>query len=113
MPAAATWNDKNKRWVPRKYQLTFTPVGRMYSASPKQGERFYLRVLLNDVAGATSFDDLKTVNGVVCETFHEACIRRGLCADDRQWRETMQENVLTAPPRRLRSLFCIIVLLPT
>ncbi|KAK9839693.1 hypothetical protein WJX81_006615 [Elliptochloris bilobata] len=40
-----------------------TVVGRIYAASPAQGERFYLRLLLTQVAGAMSFEDLRTVDG--------------------------------------------------
>jgi hypothetical protein len=45
---------------------------------PIEGERYYLRILLTHVSGATSFDNLKTVNKQACGTFKEACIQLGL-----------------------------------
>jgi len=54
-------------------------------------ERYYLRVLLNNVPGATSFDDLKTVNGVMLPTFHEAVERRGLIEADNTLDESLAE----------------------
>jgi hypothetical protein len=47
------------------------PVGRMYYVPPGQGERYYLRTLLSNVAGATSFEDLRTTGaGTPNETLH-------------------------------------------
>ena len=37
----------------------------MVFVSPKDGERYFLRLLLTHVTGATSYDCLKTVNGVI------------------------------------------------
>jgi hypothetical protein len=37
-----------------------TQIDRMVYACPTEGERYYLRILLNHVKRATSFDDLKT-----------------------------------------------------
>jgi hypothetical protein len=45
---------------------------------PIEGERYYLRILLTHVIGATSFDNLKTINGQICRTFKEACTHLGL-----------------------------------
>ena len=53
-------------------------LGRMHTVSPTQDEAFHLRMLLNEVAGPTSFADLKTVNGVIMESFKAACRARGL-----------------------------------
>ena len=52
------------------------------SANPAEGERYYLRVLLNHVAGATSFECLRTVDGKILPTFREAIERRGLIEED-------------------------------
>ena len=48
-------------------------ISRVYTVSPRQGECFFLRILLHTVKGLTSFDALKTVNGAICKTFREAC----------------------------------------
>ncbi|XP_075096268.1 uncharacterized protein LOC107806316 [Nicotiana tabacum] len=48
------------------------------TANPREGERYYLRLLLNHVRGPLSFKDLLTVNGRECETFKEAAKERGL-----------------------------------
>ena len=39
-------------------------IGRINSANPKEGERFYLRLLLNHVKGPTSFEDLLTIDRI-------------------------------------------------
>ena len=67
------FNKTHKRWDQRK-QGGDKIISRMYSVSPKEGERFYLRMLLLHVPGARNYDDLKTINGVTVETFHDACV---------------------------------------
>ena len=39
-------------------------------------------MLLYQIPGATSFESLKTVDGVICDTFQESCFRMGLLEDD-------------------------------
>uniref|UniRef100_A0A453SPH4 Helitron helicase-like domain-containing protein n=1 Tax=Aegilops tauschii subsp. strangulata TaxID=200361 RepID=A0A453SPH4_AEGTS len=56
------WQSQGKFWQQRKRASVFQ-VGRIVSTHPAEGERYYLRVLLNHVTGATSFEDLRTVNG--------------------------------------------------
>ena len=50
-------------------------IGRMYAAHPGEGERLYLRMLLNHVTECTSFQDICTLaDGTVCESFKETWI---------------------------------------
>ncbi|XP_057299428.1 uncharacterized protein LOC130630047 [Hydractinia symbiolongicarpus] len=63
---------KNKVWKPRQ-RSHGKIVSRMYSVSPRTGELFYLRMLLLHTPSATSFEDLRTVNGNVAEKFRDSC----------------------------------------
>ncbi len=69
-----------------------TIMGRMYTMSPREGERYFLRLLLLHVTGAKSFVDMRTVDGEVCSSFRQACSRRGLLADDAEWRRVLRES---------------------
>ena len=73
-----TWQAQGKVWQNRVRCDTLQQIGRIMSANPAEGEHYYLRVLLNHVAGATSFECLRTVDGKILATFREATERRGL-----------------------------------
>ena len=73
---------RKQGWKPRIQRRS---IGRMYSASPIMGERYYLRLLLTVVRGATSFENLRTVDGVVYPTFKAACVALRLLEDDGEW----------------------------
>lgn len=68
-PEVARWWPGAKKWTARQQRMQ---VGRIVSAHPAEGERYYLRVLLNHVRGATSFESLRTYDGNVYPTFREA-----------------------------------------
>jgi len=72
----------NVGWKQRKQQFS---ICRMWSASPFMGERYYLRLLRTVVRGAKSFEDLRTVDGIQCETFKGACIAFRFLEDNREW----------------------------
>ncbi len=64
----------------------------MYTVSPREGERYFLRLLLLHVTEAESFLDMRTVDGEVCSSFRQACGRRGLLGDDAEWRRVLRES---------------------
>jgi cobalamin biosynthesis Co2+ chelatase CbiK len=80
----------------------------MYSASPREGERFFLRLLLLHVRGPTSYEELRSVDGELLPSFREACIRRHLLADDNVWEATLREAAAFQMPRQLRQMFATI-----
>lgn len=84
-------------------------IGRVYTVSPRDHECFFLRILLLNVKGPTSFIDLKTVEGIIYETFEEACKARGLLLNDEQWENTLNEAVTISSPTKLRELFTLII----
>ena len=106
-PSKFVWNKSNRKW---KLRQKGTAIGRMYYAHPNSGERFYLRTLLAAVKGATSFEDLRQVDGGdPFPTFHQACLARGLLEDDNEWRQCLQEAAHMASGHQLRNLFVTIL----
>ncbi|KYN21838.1 ATP-dependent DNA helicase PIF1, partial [Trachymyrmex cornetzi] len=93
-----------------KRQRYFNCIGRMYSVSPSQIELFHLRILLLHVKGAKNFQELRTVNNEVHQTFTAACLALGLIEDDNEWYRAMNEAKVWMMPRRLRNLFVRILI---
>jgi hypothetical protein len=47
-------------------------------------------MLLNVIKGATSYEDLRSIGGVLHPTFKDACQALGLLGDDNEWREALR-----------------------
>ena len=118
MPRHFIWNNSVRAWQRAKRGrdvagqpgvVTTGNIGRMYTVSPRMGDCFYLRLLLVNVRGPTSFELLRTVDGVLRPTFKDACLARGLLEDDAHWRLTMREAAATRMPAALRRLFAAIL----
>jgi hypothetical protein len=105
-PKTWVFNPKNKAWKPRQRGQA---IGRMYFASPSSGDRFYLRLLLTVVPGATSFANLRTINNVTFDTFKEACFALGLLEDDHEWVQCLGEASQMQLGYALRMLFATII----
>ena len=101
-----TWNNSKKRWQPRKRRFQ---IGRLVYAHPAEGERYYLRVLLNHVRGATSYESLHTVRCVRCSTFRDACEVIGLVETDKTLDDALTEATTFKMPYALRRLFATII----
>jgi len=81
----------------------------MYYVHPTAGERFYLRLLLTTIKGATSWNDLKSFEGTLYGSFKEACIARGLLEDDQEWHQCLEEARHMQTGRQLHHLFVTII----
>uniref|UniRef100_A0A453DD09 ATP-dependent DNA helicase n=2 Tax=Aegilops tauschii subsp. strangulata TaxID=200361 RepID=A0A453DD09_AEGTS len=106
-PEHYRWIAGKKKWQKRRNNRS--QIGRLVYAHPAEGERYYLRVLLSHVGGATSFDDLKTVNGNLCTSFREACEHLGLIEHDKTLHDCMTEAATFQMPSALRRLFATIL----
>ena len=71
-------------------------------------------MLLYNVRGPTSFEDLRTVDGVVYDTFQKACIKLGLFDDDSVIKDAFTDATSITTDRRkcqnLRKFFVLLVI---
>ena len=105
IPQTFVFDDRTRLWKPRKRGAHKT-IGRMYSVNLSSDvERFCLRLLLLHVPGTTSYEDLKTVNGLLSPSFKDAAQKRGLFDDDNTWDFTLHEAATEKMPQQLRELF--------
>ncbi|KAI3509551.1 hypothetical protein L1887_24917 [Cichorium endivia] len=106
-PKYFTWNPKDRCWnFRRKGKMR----GRLVSANPAEGERYYLRILLSHVKGPTCFEDLYKVNNILHPTFRKAATERGLIETDDILSECLTEASLFQFPGALRRLFATILI---
>ncbi|GMF37851.1 unnamed protein product [Phytophthora fragariaefolia] len=89
IPKEFSWDAKGKVWVRRKkYQAA---IQRLIHVSPMDRGRFYLRLLLCHRKGPTSFENLRTVDGVVHPTFQAAAMHFSFLENDQKWVACMAE----------------------
>ena len=105
-PLHYVWKSTYK-WSPR-IRGGHKIIPRMYSVSPKNTEKYCLRLLLQHIPGATSYEFLRTVDGNLLETFHEACLLLHLLNDDQEWHNALLEASQYQMPCELRTLFAVI-----
>ncbi len=65
--------------------------------------------MLTKVKGVVSFEALRTINGVVHDTFKSTCIALGLYDSDDEWNACLEEAVGMRTGAQLRSLFVTIL----
>ena len=109
-PGNFIWDKTKQEWKQRLKGFG-SMIGRVYSAHPAEGERFYQRILLNHVTGCTSYQDIRTLpDGTICDTFKEAAFQRGLLEDDSEYDLILEEGAQRSMPAQFRQLFVIILL---
>ncbi|XP_036320445.1 uncharacterized protein LOC118734957 [Rhagoletis pomonella] len=94
--------------------LLYSEVPKFYTwnASAKkfqQARYFYLRLLLINVRGPISFQDLREVNGQLCATYRQACQELNLLEKDAHWDTSLADASNTARPQQMRTLFAVIL----
>ena len=109
IPLHYVFKPQQKKWQNRK-RGGQNIIARLYAVSPKNMERYCLRLLLLHVPGAQSFEQLRTVDNITADTFQEACLLMHLLTDDTEWDHALQEASVFQMPSQLRGLFATICL---
>ncbi|XP_018480006.1 uncharacterized protein LOC108851076 [Raphanus sativus] len=107
LPTLFIYDAKAFEWKRRKKGFA---IGRLAHVSPSAGELYFLRILINKVRGPQSYDDLKTVNGVVLASFEDACNKLGLLDNDQEYIDAIKECSFWASGGYVRKLFAQMLL---
>ena len=107
-PSHYTYDRSAKKWKQRRYNTN--TVGRMYTVNPRNRELFYLRLLLNHVRGATSFADVRTVNGTIYPTNQAAAEALGILRNSTEFLNVMNQALDTLSTRLCRYLFADLMI---
>jgi hypothetical protein len=106
-PSKFVWKKDKRVWSPRQRGFS---IGRIHYVPLGSGEKFYLRILLNYVKGATSYDDIKTVENVWYKTFKDACYAMRLLDDDKEYIDGIKEASQWGSGYYLRRLFVTLLI---
>jgi len=101
-PTKFVWKSGTREWVPRKRGFA---IGRIAHIQPSGDELYFLRVLLNWVRGPTSYEDIRTVDGVLYPTYEDACYALGLMDDDKEFIEAIKDASDCSSATYARKLF--------
>ncbi|GFY37475.1 ATP-dependent DNA helicase [Trichonephila inaurata madagascariensis] len=66
-------------------------------------------MLLNVVKEPTSFESLKSVNGILYPTYQAACLALCSLEGDNHWCNTLTDGSISSSESKLRELFAIIL----
>ncbi|CAH1446995.1 unnamed protein product [Lactuca virosa] len=106
-PSQYVWNKSNKVWTRRKTKTK--SLGIINHVSPKSGDVYYFRILLNKVKGPTCYGNIRTVNETVYESYKDACYALGLLDDDREYISSIYETHHWATVSFCGSLFVMLI----
>ncbi len=84
------WKSQPRQWTKRKGNPVHS-ISRMHMINPSDIERYAMRILLLHVYGVTSFEGIRTVDGIIYSTYQEAAIAMGLMQDDSEWDNCLKE----------------------
>ena len=66
-------------------------------------------IVVVNVHGATSFQQLRTVRGHLCATYHAACQLLQLLENDLHWDNTLKDSIISSSLHQIYTLFAIVL----
>ncbi|XP_055941748.1 uncharacterized protein LOC129971797 [Argiope bruennichi] len=118
VPVYYTWNATNRKFQRRKQSIPVDgydnvkksdTLDRVNVIHSNNSEYFHLRILLHVVKGPTSFEYLRTVDGITYNTFQAACRAMELLESDSHFENILSEAALYSLPASFRYLLAIII----
>ncbi|XP_045829948.1 uncharacterized protein LOC123921446 isoform X3 [Trifolium pratense] len=106
-PTKFVYDSKKRRWKPRKQGQS---IGRLTFVPHSNRELYYMRLLLNIQVGCTCFEDIRTVDGHVYDSYREACDELGLLANDREFIDAIDELSILGTGSYVRNVFSVLLL---
>jgi hypothetical protein len=106
-PHKYVWDPGQKEWILKSKGFS---LGRLTYVHLASGEVYFLRLLLNHIRGALSFDHLKNVSGVIHPTFQLTWKTWGLLEVDKEWEEIFCEAMANATSPQTKNLFISVIL---
>ncbi|XP_016185397.1 uncharacterized protein LOC107627031 [Arachis ipaensis] len=104
IPSFFVWDKQGHIWKPRKQGHM---IGHLTHIPHSHGEEYYLHLLLNYQKGCQTFADVRSVGGIVYNTFKEAYYALGLLQDNREFIDAINEASAWASPNYIRKLFAM------
>ncbi|XP_020999729.2 uncharacterized protein LOC107488689 [Arachis duranensis] len=106
-PNQFVYDRESRVWHPRKRGYS---IGRLNYVPPGTGDIYYMRILLAVQRGCTTYEYIRTVNGIIYSNFQDACYSMGLLCDDREFIAAINEVAELASGHQLRKLFAMLLI---
>ncbi|XP_026459924.1 uncharacterized protein LOC113360654 [Papaver somniferum] len=105
-PEHYKWDKPLKQWIRRQRDNKVISRVNVFST---RSENYHLRLLLNNIRGPTSFEDLLKVGANAFSTYKEVAQHLSLLESDTPIRDTLLEAIQVEMPCSLRRLFCMLL----
>lgn len=106
IPTMFTYNSKDKTFKLREKGFA---IGRINYVPRAIEDGYYMRILLNVQPGPRSFEELRTVDGILYEKWKDTCFALGLLDNDNEYIADLHRTSLWGSGFELRQLFIIML----
>ncbi|XP_072052050.1 uncharacterized protein [Arachis hypogaea] len=96
-----------REWHPRRRGYS---IGRLNYVPSGTDDIYYMRILLAVQRGCTTYESIRTVNGITYFSFQDGCYSMGVLCDDKKFITAINEAAELASGHQLRKLFAMLLI---